>query len=88
MCGARPAVRTFHPRLEVLDRHPGCQDTSGYRLQQIGKLRNHVADRLADVGGDRVTVDLRHPLIDADDVQIRADDGQTDRRRGVDGFKL
>ncbi len=38
--------------------------------------------------GDRNAVDLRHPLIDAKEVETGAEDRQTDRRRGIDRFQL
>ena len=54
----------------------------------IGQLRHYFAERTADMSFDRQTVDLRHPLVDADIAVILVHQDEANRRVPIDLLDL
>ncbi|KUG19986.1 hypothetical protein ASZ90_010294 [hydrocarbon metagenome] len=80
--------RCFPPYLNIKRGFPRRNNRPGELFSRIRKVRHQLADSPADMLLDGEPVHLREPLVDMQVPGIRAEQTQTDRRRGIDRLDL
>src|SRR5215471_5799854 len=84
---ARPGGR-HRAVFDIQSRLAGLDHAAENRLDYVGRVRQDLSHRAADVLFDGFAVDLRQALVQAEVCQIGVHETEADRRRGVDRLDI